>query len=139
MFNKLMIWVLSIRMNRILNKITAYKAIPHTSGYSKSEGDRRIELLTTKYNFMNGRRALRIHKSLRVRSKARVRANMITAGVCVWALVILVLMAFAGKVCAAEPTDAEVEGITTFIDTQFGNVCYIVKERAISCVALPKE
>lgn len=40
---------------------------------------------------------------------------------------------------AAEQTDAEVEGVTTFIDTQFGNVCYIVRKRAISCVPIPKE
>ena len=139
MFNKLMIWVLSVRMNRILNKITAYKAIPHTSGYSKSEGDRRITLLREKYNKIADKRAVRLFLDKVPKSKARVRGNMLTAGICLWALVIIVLMAFAGKVCAAEPTDAEVEGVTTFIDTQFGNVCYIVKERAISCVALPKE
>lgn len=39
----------------------------------------------------------------------------------------------------AAQDDAEVEGVTTFIDTQFGNVCYIVRQRAISCVPLPKE
>lgn len=139
MFNKLMIWVLSIRMNRILNKITAYKAIPHTSGYSKSEGDRRITLLSEKYNKIADKRAVRLLLDKVPTSKARVRANMITAGVCVWALVILVLMAFAGKVCAAEPTDAEVQGVTTFIDTEFGNVCYIVFQKAISCVPLPKD
>lgn len=63
MFNKLIIWVMTQRMNRILNKITAFKAIPHTSGYSKAEGDRRITLLREKYNKIADKRAVRLFLS----------------------------------------------------------------------------
>lgn len=37
-------------MVRVQSKISALRAIPHTSGYSKWEGDRRIALLSVKYN-----------------------------------------------------------------------------------------
>lgn len=71
--------------------------------------------------------------------------------ICFVAIVLLGMLLVAKPAHAAEhmppeaaQTDAEVEGVTTFIDTQFGNVCYIVtsrdgSRRNISCVPLPKE
>lgn len=58
---------------------------------------------------------------------------------CLIGLVLLGILLAAKPAHAADKTDAEVEGVTTFIDTQFGNVCYIVRKRAISCVPLPRE
>lgn len=67
--------------------------------------------------------------------------------ICFVALVLLGVLLVAKPAHAAngrvslttEPKEEEVQGVTTFIDTQFGNVCYIVRKRAISCVSLPKE
>ena len=138
-----------IRLKRINKKLAAthkliaqIRGIKHTSGYSKSEGDRRVSLLHVKLDkLITKERAL-------LAKPPMTMGDFMCRWLCLWALIIIVIVSLAGCGPATPGTskvayaDYEIIGVAggnnvrMMRDHANSNVCYLFGSKSISCVPM---